>query len=109
MTDRLLNAETITILLSGNTLNLKRTDGAVAPVFYGSDGTAYMRHFEHGLLTGPWTVLEHGYAVDWDKGVGRMEWTLAYAPGEISYQDGNGTKRATLESMERGDSARLAG
>lgn len=105
---QLLDKTTISILLTGNTLVLRRTDGAEAPVYYAADGTAYMQHFQHGLLCGPWQVTEHGYAIEWNKGVGKMEWVLGYEPGEIIYLDKSETPRATMVRMLKGDAESLA-
>lgn len=103
----LLTQETISVLLAGNTVVLRRTDGAEAPVFYDLDGTAYMRHFEHGDLSGPWKTTENGYTVEWNKGVGRMGWTLGYTPGEIAYLDADGAQRAKVLRVEAGDTQSL--
>ena len=105
---RHLDTETVRVLLTGNTLVLRRTDGKEAPVYYAADGTAYMNHFEHGLLTGPWQMTGQGYKIEWNKGVGPVEWVLGYEPGEITYLDTAGNRRATLVRMERGDATGIA-
>lgn len=106
---KLLNSETVTVLLSGNTLILRRPDGIEASVYYAAGGTAFMQHPEHGTLEGPWSVTEHGYTVDWDKDVGRMEWTLGHTGDAIAYLDNGGTQRAMLTQMVHGDACGLAG
>lgn len=104
-----LDSTTIKVLLTDNTVYLRRNDGQEAPVFYGADGMAHMLHFEHGKISGPWRQTETGYVIEWDHGVGQVEWTLAYAQGEIAYHDRNGVRRAILSRMVRGDSEGLAG
>jgi len=106
---KLLKSETVSVLLSGNTLILRRPDGIEASVYYDADGTAYMQHPEHGRLEGPWALTEHGYTIDWNKNVGRMEWTLGHTGDEIAYLDAGGTQRAMLTQMVHGDAGGLAG
>lgn len=87
---------------------MRLSGGQEAPVYYAANGTAFMKHFEHGLLTGPCKITEKGYRVDWDKGVGTMEWELGYKPGEITYLDITGTPPATLVRIAKCDSENLS-
>jgi hypothetical protein len=103
-----LTPETIAVILTGNTVYARRTDGAEAPIHYGADGIAHMRHFEHGHISGPWSVTDDGYRVEWSKGVGIMEWHLTHQPGEIAYRTAAGELRAVVTRIIAGDAEALA-
>jgi hypothetical protein len=108
MTREILSKQTVNALLCGNTVYLRRPDGGVAPVFYDTNGTAHMQHHKHGRLSGPWLPTEDGYAVEWDKEVGRVQWTLSFSPGEIAYLDAKGEARGVVASIVAGDFESLA-
>jgi hypothetical protein len=108
MARELLATQAVKALLCGNTVCLRRPDGGIGHVFYDVGGMAYMQHHKHDRLSGPWELTDNGYAVDWDKDVGHVQWTLAFSPGEIAYLDAKGEPRAVVASIVAGDSEHLA-
>jgi hypothetical protein len=108
MNHEILSRQAINALLCGNTVYLRRPDGGVAPVFYDMTGVAHMQHHKHGRLSGPWQLTDDGYAVEWDKDVGRVQWTLRFSPGEIAYLDPKGEARGVIASIVAGDCEHLA-
>ncbi|MGJ8529472.1 hypothetical protein [Maritalea sp.] len=106
MSEQNISSETIRVLLTGNSVYLRTIEGKEGHVYYHPSGMAYMQHFEHGLLTGPWQLHNDGYSVVWDK-LGEVVWSLHYAPGEIAYHDKSGAKRATVTKIIVGDVEKL--
>lgn len=102
-----LDANTIKVLLAGNTIYLETTEGKQGHVYYASSGKAYMQHFEHGPLTGPWQFTESGYSVTWDK-VGEISWQLRHEADQVAYYSAEGEKRARVLKIVSGDPEQLA-
>jgi len=107
MSNSNLSKQTIEVLLSGNTVYLETVEGKQGHVYYAPDGTAYMQHFEHGLLTGPWQLTDKGYSVVWDK-VGEISWQLRHEDNQIAYYDKENSKRAHVVKLVSGDETSLA-
>ena len=102
-----LSKQTIDVILNGNTVYLETIEGAKGHVYYAPNGTAYMQHFEHGPLTGPWQFTETGYSVIWNK-VGEIAWQLRHQDTQIVYLDQKGEKRARVLKLVSGDAEGLA-
>lgn len=107
MSNSNLSEQTIQVLLSGNTVYLETIEGAKGHVYYAPEGTAYMQHFEHGRLHGPWQFTETGYRVVWNK-VGEIAWQLRHEDSQVAYYSAEGVKRARVLKLVSGDAEKLA-
>jgi len=70
-----VNQEQLSMLITGNTLYVTvpagtpgAPDGSVAPIFYGTDGSAVAQLPDGPKLIGDWKMADTGYCIDWDNG-----------------------------------------
>jgi len=102
-------------LIAGNTLYVTipagapgAPDGGVAPIFYGTDGTAAAQLPAGPKLVGTWQMTEKGYCVDWDNGPKNS--CSALVRGEDSFlimDQANGTPRGQVFAIATGNPENL--
>jgi hypothetical protein len=103
-----LEKPVLAALLVNATHEIDMGQGRQATIYYETDRLAHMRRPDGVVMTGDWSLLDDGYAIEW-RGGPAATWTLKATPGRIGYVDAEGNDRGAVKSIAFGNSANLPG
>lgn len=95
-------------LLVNATHEIDMGEGRQATIYYETDRLAHMRRPDGVIMTGDWSLLDDGYAIEW-RGGPAATWKLSAGPGRIGYVDAEGNDRGAVKSIAFGNNANLPG
>jgi hypothetical protein len=103
-----LEKPVLAALLVNATHEIDMGDGRQATIYYETERLAHMRRPDGVVMTGDWSLLDDGYAIEW-RGGPSATWTLKADTGRIGYVDANGDLRGAVKSIAFGNTANLPG
>lgn len=101
----MLTAETLTVLLAGQTHVIER-NGLEAYVYFEPDGAAHMLLDDGETRSGVWRQTEGGYATEWDTGA-KGDWAIEHQPGSLTYINRGNSSRMRLVGVLFGNAKDL--
>lgn len=96
-----LQRPVLSALLVGATHEIDMGEGRQATIYYETENRAHMRRPDGAVMTGDWSLLDDGYAIEWRNGPSAT-WTLKAGPGHIGYFDKQGQERGSVRSITFG-------
>lgn len=103
-----LEKPVLAALLVNATHEIDMGDGRRATIDYETEHLAHMRRPDGVVMTGDWSLLDDGYAIEW-RGGPAAHWKLNAGPGRIGYVDSEGNDRGAITSIGFGNTANLPG
>ena len=104
----ILEKPVLAALLVNATHEVDMGDGRRATIYYETEHLAHMRRPDGVVMTGDWSLLDDGYAIEW-RGGPAATWKLSARPGRIGYVDAEGNDRGAVTAIGFGNTANLPG